>query len=77
MCWKGWNNLSAGSLLADCLAKLKQVGKEPSVLPWYRGPKKCGAPLGGWSLTSWSSLCSYSLCFSVPLRSQGIEGFEG
>ena len=36
-----------------------------------------GILLAGWSFTSWSTVCSCSLCLRVALRSQVLAGFGG
>lgn len=45
-------------------------------LPCYRGPRLKAALLGRWSLTSWSSLYNFILCFIVSLTSTMIGGFD-
>lgn len=55
MGWGCWINLSAGDLPAAWLEKLRQLGEGPGILSLYGRPRGWSVPLGGCSLTSWSS----------------------
>lgn len=68
MCWK----------LACCLARDAEAGGGGvQVLSQIGGHRECGALLVGWSLPSWSSLSSYSLCLRVPLSLWGFVSRVG
>lgn len=57
------------------MVKLRQVVEGPRVSILYWRPRKWGVQLVGWKLTSFSALCSCTLCFRVSLSWQGMCGF--
>lgn len=58
------------------LVQLMQVGKGQGFASALE-PRDWVVLLRGWPFTSWSILCSLSLCPKEPLRLQRMGGFGG
>lgn len=68
-----WSSLPVHGLPAGWQRKLRQVGKVSEVLQQGLRPRDWSVQLGNWSVTSWSTLYSSSLCVRDTLLVRSVN----